>query len=91
MATLSEVLAGLGQSATSLKTQMQKLVAKVNNKADLGADGKVPSAQLPSLNYIPTSAKATANGVASLGADGRIPEAQLPASLESTLKAINGA
>ena len=46
--------------------------------ASLGSDGKVPSTQLPSLDYIPTSQKGAANGVASLGADGKVPSAQLP-------------
>ena len=49
-----------------------------NGVASLGADGKVPGTQLPSLDYIPTSQKGTANGVASLGADGKVPSAQLP-------------
>ena len=46
--------------------------------ASLGTDGKVPSTQLPSLDYIPTSQKGAASGVASLGADGKVPSAQLP-------------
>ena len=49
-----------------------------NGVASLGSDGKVPGAQLPSLDYIPTSQKGAANGVASLGEDGKIPSAQLP-------------
>ena len=49
-----------------------------NGVASLGEDGKVPSAQLPSLDYIPTSQKGAASGVASLGADGKVPSAQLP-------------
>ena len=50
-----------------------------NGVATLGADGKVPSAQLPSLDYIPSSQKGAASGVATLGADGKVPTAQLPA------------
>ena len=49
-----------------------------NGVASLGADGKVPSAQLPSLDYIPTVQKGEANGVASLGSDGKVPSTQLP-------------
>ena len=49
-----------------------------NGVASLGSDGKVPGAQLPSLDYIPTSQKGAAGGVASLGADGKVPSAQLP-------------
>lgn len=46
--------------------------------ATLGADGKVPSGQLPSLDYVPTSEKGKENGVATLGADGKVPAGQLP-------------
>ena len=49
-----------------------------NGVASLGSDGKVPGAQLPSLDYIPTSQKGAAGGVASLGSDGKVPGAQLP-------------
>lgn len=47
------------------------------NKADLGEDGKVPSEQLPHMDYIPTTEKGKPGGVATLGADGKIPESQL--------------
>ena len=46
--------------------------------ATLGADGKVPSGQLPSLDYVPTSEKGKASGVATLGTDGKVPTGQLP-------------
>ena len=49
-----------------------------NGVASLGSDGKVPGAQLPSLDYIPTVQKGAAGGVASLGSDGKVPGAQLP-------------
>ena len=49
-----------------------------NGVATLGADGKVPSAQLPSLDYVPTSEKGVASGVATLGTDGKVPTEQLP-------------
>ena len=49
-----------------------------NGVATLGADGKVPSAQLPSLDYVPTSEKGAASGVATLGTDGKVPTGQLP-------------
>ena len=49
-----------------------------NGVATLGADGKVPSAQLPAMDYVPTSEKGAANGVATLGADRKIPAEQLP-------------
>ena len=49
-----------------------------NGVASLGSDGKVPSTQLPSLDYIPTSQKGAASGVASLGEDGKVPGGQLP-------------
>lgn len=54
------------------------MVGVANGVASLGGDGKVPKAQLPSMDYIPTSQKAAANGVASLGSDGKVPSGQLP-------------
>ena len=51
--------------------------AELDAKADL-VNGKVPSGQLPEMDYIPTSEKGTAGGVASLGSDGKVPEEQLP-------------
>ena len=47
--------------------------------ATLGADGKVPTGQLPSLDYVPNSEKGAASGVATLGTDGKVPPGQLPA------------
>lgn len=41
-------------------------------------DGKVPTAQLPDMDYIPNSAKGIASGVATLDADGKVPADQLP-------------
>lgn len=56
----------------------QKGVA--NGVATLGTDSKIPSSQLPAMNYIPTSQKASANGVATLGSDAKVPKSQLPDS-----------
>lgn len=56
----------------------KNMVGVANGVASLGANGKVPEAQLPSMDYIPTSQKAAANGVASLGRDGKVPSGQLP-------------
>lgn len=49
-----------------------------NGVATLGDDGKVPSTQLPSLDYIPSNQKGAANGVATLGEDSKVPAEQLP-------------
>ena len=46
--------------------------------ATLDSSGKVPSTQLPEMNYIPTSQKGQPGGVATLGSDGKVPEGQLP-------------
>jgi hypothetical protein len=40
--------------------------------ATLDSSGKVPSGQLPSMNYIPTSQKGAAGGVASLDSSGKL-------------------
>ena len=50
-----------------------------NGVATLGADGKVPTGQLPAMDYVPTSEKGVASGVATLGTDGKVPPGQLPA------------
>ena len=50
-----------------------------NGVATLGADGKVPTGQLPAMDYVPTSEKGAASGVATLGTDGKVPTGQLPA------------
>lgn len=47
--------------------------------ATLGADGKVPTGQLPAMDYVPSSEKGAASGVATLGTDGKVPTGQLPA------------
>lgn len=46
-------------------------------KADL-VDGKVPTEQLPEMDYIPSNEKGVADGVATLGTDGKVPPEQLP-------------
>ena len=46
--------------------------------ATLGADGKVPTGQLPAMDYVPNSEKGAASGVATLGTDGKVPTGQLP-------------
>lgn len=46
-------------------------------KADL-VDGKVPTEQLPEMDYIPSDEKGVADGVATLGTDGKVPSEQLP-------------
>jgi hypothetical protein len=53
-------------------------VGVANGVAGLGADGKVPTAQLPALNYIPTSDKGAASGVATLDSGSKLTGAQLP-------------
>lgn len=54
------------------------LEGEFNKKADL-VSGKVPTAQLPDMDYIPTKEKGAASGVATLGVDGKVPTGQLPA------------
>lgn len=52
------------------------LKAAKNGFATLDSSGKVPSTQLPSMNYIPVSQKGVKNGVATLNSDGHIPSTQ---------------
>lgn len=49
-----------------------------NGVAGLDGNGKVPAAQLPEMDYVPSDEKGQANGVAQLDASGKVPENQLP-------------
>lgn len=81
-----------GNDTFNIKTMLNDNWDKIDAKvATLGADGKVPTAQLPSLNYVPTSEKGAANGVATLGADGKVPASQLSVSSNASGVAITDA
>lgn len=54
--------------------------------ATLDGSGKVPAAQLPSMDYIPTSQKGAASGVAELDSTGRVPSSQLPSYVDDVLE-----
>lgn len=71
---------GFDNDGTGLDAQdVQAAIKELDNgKADLDKTGKVPAAQLPSMDYIPTAQKGAANGVATLGADRKVPAEQLP-------------
>lgn len=60
-----------------------------NGVATLGFDGKVPSSQLPPLDYIPTSEKGVSGGVAGLDEAGKVPAAQLPSYVDDVLEYAN--
>ena len=49
-----------------------------NGVAILDGGGKIPSENLPPMNYIPAAEKAAAGGVASLDGTGKVPTEQLP-------------
>ena len=57
---------------------------KSNGFATLDSSGKVPSGQLPSMDYIPTDQKGAASGVASLDASRKVPSGQLNLSSSVT-------
>lgn len=54
--------------------------------ATLDSSGKVPAAQLPSMDYIPTSQKGAASGVAELDSTGRVPSSQLPSYVDDVIE-----
>lgn len=56
--------------------------------ATLDSTGKVPSGQLPSMDYIPTSQKGAASGVASLDATGKLKKTQKPDYTASEVGAV---
>lgn len=57
----------------------------------VGADGKIKSAYLPAMNYIPTSQKGAASGVAPLDANEKVPSENLPTipSLSSSVSSTS--
>jgi hypothetical protein len=57
--------------------------------ATLGVDGKVPSTQLPNLDYVPNSEKGAVNGVATLDDSGKVPATQLPSYVDDVVEAAN--
>lgn len=63
-------------------------IGKANGVAGLGADGKLNSALMPSLDYIKTTEKSTANGVAPLDAKVKIPLAYLYAAVANGLATL---
>lgn len=53
-------------------------VGVANGVAELDSTGKVPTSQLPSMDYIPTSEKGANSGVATLDASGKLNATQKP-------------
>jgi hypothetical protein len=62
---------------------------QANGIATLDASGKVLSAQIPPLAYVPTAEKGKPGGVATLDASGKVPSGQLPAAAAPTI-ALSG-
>lgn len=57
--------------------------------ASLGEDGKIPSSELPSLDFVPLSQKGEASGVAELDENGHVPLAQLLAGVANGLATLD--
>jgi hypothetical protein len=64
-------------------------VGAAGGVASLDATGKVPSSQLPPMNYIPTSAMGQPNGVATLGSNGKVLSTQIPAATSSQIGGVS--
>ncbi len=64
-------------SITGDLSEQTDLADALNGKANL-VGGKVPSGELPAMDYIPTSEKGAANGVATLDSNALVPVANLP-------------
>ena len=65
---------------TAMNGNWDKIDTELKSRATLGTDGKIPSSQLPAMNYIPTSEKGKASGVATLDSNGKIPTGQIPSN-----------
>lgn len=59
-------------------TNMDIIDEELKKRATLDNTGKVPTDQLPSMNYIPSEQKGSKNGVATLDNTGKVPSSQLP-------------
>ena len=55
-----------------------------NGFASLDSTGKVPSNQLPSMDYIPTNQRGAIDGVAALDSNAKVPSSQLPISTSTS-------
>ena len=63
-------------------------VGVANGVAELDSTGKVPTSQLPSMDYIPNSEKGANSGVATLDASGKLASAQKPTYTASEVGAL---
>ena len=59
------------------------MIGVANGVASLNNSGKVPSSQLPDMDYIPTSQKGVANGVATLNGNGKVTANQASSEIVS--------
>lgn len=57
--------------------QFKESKGQANGLASLDGGGKVPSGQLPDMNYISTNQKGVVNGVATLDGSGNVPRSML--------------
>ena len=78
----------MDQLETELDSALTDKIGQPDGIASLDSTGKVPSDQLPAMDYIPTSEKGAASGVATLDSSGKIPSAQLPDSVGEDIAAI---
>lgn len=83
---ISVVDDALSMSSTN-PVQNRVVTNALGYKADL-VDGKVPSSELPAMDYIPNDEKGAANGVAQLDENGKVAQGQLPTPTSSRLGAI---
>ena len=78
----------MDQLETELDSALTDKIGQPNGIASLDSTGKVPSSQLPAMDYIPTAEKGAASGVATLDSSGKIPSAQLPDSVGEDIAAL---
>ena len=63
-------------------------VGVADGVASLDSNGKIPSSELPTMDYIPSAEKGAVNGVAQLDANGKVPSGELPVATSSTVGAV---
>lgn len=84
-----DAIAGQLDPAIDARIAAQKNQA--NGIAGLDENGKVATAQLPTMDYVPTSEKGATNGVATLDSTKKVPATQIPSGIYDSIDGINNA
>ena len=85
--TMMSVVEGNQDSIQQTSALLGLNKGTANGIATLDSNAKIPSTQIPQLNYISTTEKGAANGVATLDSGAKVPVPQIPAA--NSLQVLN--